>query len=331
MIDFKKTTQAFSSARQNQVVGNERNQAMSADEAARLLGDDGNVGDYLNKITNPNHVKAPRVKGHGRNELNKDDFLKLMLAQMKHQDPTNPLKSHEMAAQMAQFTSVEQLTNINQGIEAMATQKGGHGGGGSYDALGFIGKVASGDSSKIYRVDGDKGHEFGFELMGDALDVNIQVKDAAGNLVKTLELKNLKKGRNSVNWNGVTEDGLQARAGDYYFTVDARTMDGKKIHAQTQFEGRINGVKFSPQGPILLIGERAVRMQDIRQLVDPTINPNLGQTSKGQNPAGISAQDLKQGSNRPENVPIRKQAATGNIGSIPMDRGLMNKLDKVTK
>src|SRR5690606_1267722 len=58
-----------------------------------------------------------------RNEMGKDDFLKLMTAQMRHQDPINPLKNEQMAAQLAQFSALEQMLNVNQNLEKMMQQQ----------------------------------------------------------------------------------------------------------------------------------------------------------------------------------------------------------------
>src|SRR5690606_35195937 len=102
------------------------------------------VGEFLNKIADPNWVDPQkRFRATGNDKLDKEAFMKLMLAQMKNQDPTNPMKSHEMAAQLAQFSSVEQLSNINTTLTAMqAGQKPTE----SFQALNFIGKAVAGDS-----------------------------------------------------------------------------------------------------------------------------------------------------------------------------------------
>lgn len=79
--------------------------------------------------------------------MDKDAFMKLMLAQMKHQDPTNPMQSHELAAQLAQFSSVEQLQNLNT---TMTDMRNGQKPSESFQALNFIGKAVSGGLGKNF-------------------------------------------------------------------------------------------------------------------------------------------------------------------------------------
>src|SRR4051812_35234670 len=111
-MNVKTTTQSYSAAPQAPQFGNNSENNMGALEQQKLLGDKP-LGDIANQIVDPNWVDSEKTKRVGNNELNKDAFFKLMLAQMKNQDPTSPLQSHEMAAQLAQFTSLEKLSNIN--------------------------------------------------------------------------------------------------------------------------------------------------------------------------------------------------------------------------
>ena len=169
--------------------------------------------DVLNTVADPNYSTGKRkIKGVGNAELGKDAFFKLMLTQLKQQDPTNPLKSHEMAAQLAQFSSVEQLTNMNQTLEKMSQKDNQQG---KYDVLSLIGKKVSGDSGQIDRMKGDKEHSIEFTLPQAAEKVKVVIKDNKGITVKSYELKDMKKGKNQLVWNGLHSDGKDARVGQY--------------------------------------------------------------------------------------------------------------------
>ncbi len=247
-----------------------------AEEFKKAFGDQ-DMGAVLNKVADPNWVDpTKKVRGVGNAELGKDAFMKMMLAQMKNQDPTNPTPSHEMAAQLAQFSSLEQLSNINTSIEGLkqATAPAGN-----YQALAFIGKKVSGDGASMTRIKGDTKHDFSFDLMNDAQKVKVTVKDAAGNVVRTLQLANLKKGQNSLEWNGLQEDGSPARSGDYKFAIEATSSSGQKVYAKTTFEGRITGMNFGADGPILMVGKKSVRMSEVKK-IEEAPSDNNGQAAQ---------------------------------------------------
>lgn len=236
---------------------------VSAFDAEKALGGEQEIGDLLNKVADPNWVDPTKVRQVGNNTLDKDAFLKLMLAQMKHQDPTNPQPSHEMAAQLAQFTSLEQLNNINSSLgdlkNAQQPQL-------NYQALNFIGKKVSGDSSKLLRIENDTKHDFNFNLSGDSAKVSVKVLDSDGVAVRTIEHRNLSKGPNTITWNGMNDDGSAARAGEYRFLVEATSSNGGKVFAKTDFDGKITGLNYTPQGPVLLVGNQTIKMSDVKRI-----------------------------------------------------------------
>ena len=78
-------------------------------------------GDVYQEIQ-AKYGEKPEKPREIKKTLGKDDFLKIMITQMKNQDPTNPFKAEQMATQMAQFTSVEQLHNINQNLGKISSQ-----------------------------------------------------------------------------------------------------------------------------------------------------------------------------------------------------------------
>src|SRR5690606_22005598 len=108
MISIKGGTQTWSNAEQQSSLRGDGTQNMSAADREKILGDK-DLGEYLNKIADPNWIDPKKARQVGGTELDKDAFLKLFLAQLKNQDPMNTMDSHELAAQLAQFTSLEKL------------------------------------------------------------------------------------------------------------------------------------------------------------------------------------------------------------------------------
>jgi flagellar basal-body rod modification protein FlgD len=268
----------------------------------------------------------------GNDKMDKDAFMKLMIAQMKHQDPTNPMQSHELAAQLAQFSSVEQLQNVNKTLDEMKeSQKPTE----SFQALNFIGKAVSGDSSKLVRVKNDKTHDFSYTLSADAKDAQFKVRNSAGEIIRTIDLKDLKKGPNNYTWNGLDERGQPAPAGEYQFFLDATAANGAKLAVKTDFDGVITGLNYTPEGPVLLVGTQSIKLKDVKKIVDPSLMKN------DQKVKSSSAQDLlKQpvASQNGEKADEEKRAgdptaapASNLMSSVGMSRDMMAKLEKETK
>lgn len=248
---------------------------------------DKNLSQVLNEVADPNYKANKRkVKGVGNAELGKDAFFKLMLTQLKQQDPTNPLKSHEMAAQLAQFSSVEQLSNMNQTLTKMSQKDGQQG---KYDVLNLIGKMVSGDSGKIDRMTGDKEHKIEFTLPKAAEKVTVNIKDNKGIVIKKYDLKDLKAGKNQLVWNGLHDDNKDARVGQYSAEISAYSQ-GRKITANTQFHGAVEGVQFTGKGPVLVVDGKTLNLRDVKKIEVPkakmeapqknVLNPNA-KKSKG--------------------------------------------------
>lgn len=306
MISIKGGTQNYANpSAQDQMYSNRAGSTKqaSAQDLKDMLGDTA-IGDYLNELSDPNYVDPlKKVRTAGKNELDRDAFFKLMIQQMKSQDPTNPMQSHEMAAQLAQFSSVEQLNNIHTTLNQIKQeQKPAL----QFQALSMIGKTVSGDSSQVIRVDGDKGHELQFSIPVEARELQVDVKNEQGEVVRQMKLRNLKPGQQSHVWNGLMENGQSARPGTYFFDVSAVSALGKKIPVQTDFSGAVTGVNFSAQGPILLVGEKTIRLSDVRKIVDTSSHKDSG--------LGVESAKSK---------PI------GNLeSSVMMEGGMLDKLNK---
>lgn len=305
---------------------------VSAHDKDKLGGE--NIGEVLNKIVDANWTDpSKKMRTAGNPSLDKDAFFKLMLAQMKNQDPTNPLKSHEMAAQLANFSSLEQMQNMNKTLEEM---KNGQKPSENFQALNLIGKAVAGDSSKVVRSANDKEHDFKFNLPMEANEVTVKVRDSEGNIVRTYNLKGLKKGENKLTWNGEDDRAMKALPGEYQFIAEAKTADGKKIGIKTDFEGVITGVSYSGEGPVLHVGNQAIRFADVKKITDPRLmnndqkvndvtnldlkkNDATGQTEKEGNA------ELQKASPAP--APVAKSNILNTVG---LSREMMEKVAKET-
>lgn len=302
----------------DQITKSDNIQSISAADKKKV-GDE-NVGSILNKISDPNWIDPQqKMRTVGNDKLDKDAFMKLMLAQMKNQDPTNPLKSHEMAAQLAQFSGVEQMTNINQTLSEMRnSQKPQE----SFQALNFIGKAVAGDSAKLVRIKGDRDHDFSFTLGDDAGDINIRILDSNGEVVRNVTLHDLKKGENKYQWNGQDERGQAMPAGEYKFFAEAKSTSGKKIAIKTEFEGTITGVNYTPEGPILLIGTQSVKLKDVKKIVDPNLLKSTQKSENSIKDESVKGESIKKAGE----AKINPQSQI--INSVGMSNGMMTNLGK---
>lgn len=322
MIDIKGGTQTWSKAQQASSFKNDPVNDMGVAERQKYFGDQ-DLGEILNKVADPNWVDKAKMRHVGNNKLDKDAFMKLLLAQMKNQDPTNPMKSHEMAAQLAQFSSLEKLTNINSGIDKLATTSQPKN---NYQALNLIGKAVTGDSAQVIRSEGDTNHEIDYETASDVKHATIKVRGPDGNFVREVSVNNLAKGKNKFVWNGMDNDGKPVPAGEYQIVIEATDSFGKKVHAATEFSGVITGVNFAAEGPLLMIGNRSVRMSDVKKITDPMLIKNANTpATKDAGKSVKAAESNAKADTAAKGAPPSPHAS--GLENVAMSQGMINKLN----
>ncbi len=314
MMNVKRSTPAFSPAQQQSSLKSDGRQTLSATEKGSVLGADENIGEVANKVADPNWVDPQKTRRVGNPDLDKDAFLKLFLAQLKNQDPTNPMQNHELAAQLAQFSSLEKLSSIDTGITNLTKQQDPNKG---FDALAMIGRGVSGDSSKIFRSDKTAKHDITFNLGTAASEVTLSVKNAAGQEVKVLTARNLKSGANKVQWDGFIEEGRVAPEGEYNVDIVAKNNGGQKLGVETKFMGKVTGVNFTAEGPVLMIGQQSIRLKDVKKIFDAIDTKDDAKLVQTQGHAGKDAKSL-----------VNPAAMNNNLESVGMSQELINKIEK---
>jgi flagellar basal-body rod modification protein FlgD len=222
-------------------------------EIQGVSGFDGGTGESL--------LNASRI-------LEKDDFLKLLTVQLQNQDPLEPQDNTEMVAQLAEFSSLEQLENMNQNLESsldldlILTQVLNN-----TAAAGLIGKsvLATGDSLTLE----DSGTaDVNFDLGAAADTVTVTIYDESGTLVRTIEESGVAAGRGVVEWDGKDSNGNKMSAGTYTFAVSASDADGNSIDITPLVMGRVEIVKFVDGEAVLVLDGVEVSIAEILEIRD---------------------------------------------------------------
>jgi flagellar basal-body rod modification protein FlgD len=187
-------------------------------------------------------------------ELGKDQFLKLFIAQMQYQDPLNPLDSAEFTAQLAQFSSVEQLYGMNSKLENIEETLNNQ--NEQHDNLGYIGKTVKADDNTMRLDNGTV--QSGSYTIDKGGYVTIDVYDSDGQIVRTFYKGWEDEGEHDVNWDGRDDTGTITGDGTYTFEITARDEDGFYISSNTYISGEVTGITYQNGQPYLMIGDRVI-------------------------------------------------------------------------
>ena len=210
----------------------------------------------------------------GSSELDKEDFLTLLVAQLQHQDPMNPMDDKDFTAELAQFSQLEQLTSINEGIDGLSSETVQQR---MIAASGYIGREvrAVGDSLSI-REDGSVSNMY-YLLADEAKQVYMNIFDTNGNIVRTIQLGAQAAGEHDYQWDGKDWQEKKLSKGQYYVAMAAEDNDGSPILIQTEVTGVVEGVQLAN-------GQHYLRLNDGRVVafdyVKEVVASSSGETSQ---------------------------------------------------
>ena len=194
-------------------------------------------------------------------EMGKNQFLKLLIAQLQHQDPMNPMQGDQMAAQLAQFSSLEQLQQINTTLTNQSSSFGSVLGaiqaGAAINAIGHT-ITALGDQVQIGGANGQT--SVSVDLAGAGASATVHIINSAGVEVGTTTVGALSGGNHTIDISAATK-GLPP--GAYTYSVDVKDSAGNAVAVQTYTTGKVDGVSSSARGITLTIGGMAVPYADV--------------------------------------------------------------------
>jgi flagellar basal-body rod modification protein FlgD len=195
---------------------------------------------------------------------NFDGFLKLLTAQLEHQDPLSPLDATQFTSQLVQFSTVEQALRTNSQLEKLTglleTDS-------MTSALDFIGLDVGFEAEQLRLAEtGNAG--FTYQLARPAAEARITIRDARGAIVREAQA-DPGAGAHAFAWDGKGADGRRLPAGVYRVEVVARDEAGETVDAGYRMSGRVEGVETGSGGLRLLVGGVPVPLDRVRDVVRP--------------------------------------------------------------
>jgi flagellar basal-body rod modification protein FlgD len=194
----------------------------------------------------------------GKTSLDQVDFLKIFVAQLKNQDPTNPMDNYQMASQMAQFSLVEGMNKVAESIKNMETSQAA---ANNLQAASMVGKNVEVKGNGL-TVSGGKVSQ-GFYQLEQPGKAAVNIFDARGSLVRTLEVGAQDTTKQKLIWDGKNQAGIALPDGEYSFQVTAVDDKDQSIKVTTTMTGRVDGVSFDSTGTQLKIGSKQVLLSEI--------------------------------------------------------------------
>ena len=221
------------------------------------------VATIANSANALNSLKSKDVVENPKGVIDKDGFLKLLIAQLKYQDPLNPLNNDEFIQENTGFSQLEQLQNLNSAIKNVSSKFNKN--DKSY-AASYLGKYIATDSNSI-KVSGSKIDPVQFHLAKSA-DVKVSVVDKKGNNVANIDLGELKAGNHKFVWSGKDNKGNYVANGTYSVSLSAVTPDGTTIPIEKN-AGKVVAVQFDSAGIVLVTDQnQRINLDNVKSVFE---------------------------------------------------------------
>lgn len=204
---------------------------------------------------------ATAPEGTGPRQLGQGDFLKLLVTQLKNQDPLNPTDNTEFVAQLAQFSQLEQSAKqaqlLQKSLDAQAASL-------QFTLLPMIGRTVTVDHALVQLGNGPA--PISYALDRNAATVHVNITDQQGKIVRTLDYQDRPAGENVAEWDGRNHEGTLMPAGLYQYALSAADDQGAAVAAQSRASLTVSGVRIEEGRAKLLAGNLMIDPSEIIEL-----------------------------------------------------------------
>lgn len=217
----------------------------------------------VQSLLNPTASTSSAGTASGLETLGKDDFLQLLVAKLSNQDPLDPVQDEDFAAQLAQYSSLEQLSNMNESLTQSIQW--------SYllsqtisntMATSLIGKTVRADSSDVV-LETDGAADLAIDLDRAATELTITITNASGETVRTITVKGLDAGDHVINWDGANAGGGRCPSGVYTVTLSAVDGNGNAFTPSSIVEGTVSKVTYQDGVALLSINGQNIPLSSV--------------------------------------------------------------------
>ena len=203
--------------------------------------------------------------------LGKDDFMKLLLSELQHQDPTSPMDSDKILAQTSQLAALESQDKTNKALEALtASFKQNK----NFAAVSTIGKYARLEN-KVNLTQDTKGNinptSFELNFAEDIKSGQIEIYDENNKLVKVMDIKEDTKGKHSYSWNGLNDAGDEVKPGKYTITANYYNPDGVKLSGEFG-SYKVESVKFEDEKTYLKLNGSFIPFDKVQEIYEKKVS-----------------------------------------------------------
>ena len=211
-----------------------------------------------------NSSAASALSGVAANQdLDKEAFLQLLVTQLKNQDPLSPMNNTEFVAQLAQFSSLEQLSNMNSSLQssALVTQSMNNS-----VIAGLIGKNIRAADNKLNLQAGSPAG-FAYQIKKGA-NVQVEIYSDTGASIRKINLGSQSEGLHNSVWDGKNSSGQDMPAGEYYFRISASDAEGNAVQINPIVEGKVTGIRFVDGRTYVMLGDTEIDPSNIIDISD---------------------------------------------------------------
>lgn len=196
-------------------------------------------------------------------ELGQEDFLTLMMTQLKNQDPFQPMENGEFLGQMAQFSTVSGIEGMQDSLDAMT---GSFGANQTLQASQLIGKSVLVEDSSAYLRSGES-VEGRFDLTSSSGSVTMNITNASGSLVREIELGEKSAGGHDFSWDGNDSLGEPLPPGQYNISIAAASGDSI-VAVPVQLSRKVDSVEFGQDGVVQLntVDNEMITLDQVKQI-----------------------------------------------------------------